>query len=172
MCGRPSSTGSGGSPQAGGSTGSPSATAYSACRRSHGVPHFPDPDSSGQLPKVTAQQLGISTAAFQSAQQACQHLLPTTGGSFQQQFQQCALAGDCPQALVQQALTRQREFAQCMRSHGVPNFPDPRIGPNGAPYFPASQAGLSHAYTHWSQFMSKVNECERAVGASVPVLMG
>ncbi|HEX3931940.1 MAG TPA: hypothetical protein VHW64_14645 [Nocardioides sp.] len=59
-----------------------------------------------------------------------------------------------------------------MRSHGVPNFPDPRIGADGAPYFPASGAGLTHADTHSSQFTSKATECEHVVGASVPVLMG
>ena len=33
----------------------PSAVAYSACIRSHGVPNFPDPDSSGQVPKADPQ---------------------------------------------------------------------------------------------------------------------
>jgi hypothetical protein len=56
----PSSTGSGGS-SAGGSAGSPSAIAYSSCMRSQGVPNYPDPDSSGQLPKGDAQHYGVST---------------------------------------------------------------------------------------------------------------
>ena len=80
----PSPAGSGGSPAAGGSAGSPSAVAYSACMRSHGVPTYPDPNSSGQLPKTDAQLLGVSTSQYQAAQHACQHLLPT-GGSIQQQ---------------------------------------------------------------------------------------
>ena len=49
-----SAAGSGGS-NAGGSSSSPSAVAYSACIRSHGVPTFPDPDSSGQVPKADPQ---------------------------------------------------------------------------------------------------------------------
>jgi len=140
--------------------------------RSHGVPNYPDPDSHGNLTKAGAQQLGVSTSQFQAAQQACQHLLPSTGGSFDEQFRQCVTAGDCPPALVQQALTKQREFARCMRAHGVPNFPDPKIGPNGTPFFPASQAGLSYQYTHSSAFRSKGDECQREVGGSVPVLLG
>ena len=42
-----SSTGHGGSANAAGSTTSASYVAYSACMRSHGVPNYPDPDSSG-----------------------------------------------------------------------------------------------------------------------------
>jgi hypothetical protein len=48
--GSPSSPG--GSPDAGGAANSPSAVGYSHCMRSHGVPNFPDPDSSGTLPKL------------------------------------------------------------------------------------------------------------------------
>jgi hypothetical protein len=51
--------------------------------RSHGVPSYPDPDSSGQLAKTNAQLLGVSATQYQAAQQACRHLLPA-GGSLQQ----------------------------------------------------------------------------------------
>jgi hypothetical protein len=50
--------------------------AYSRCMRSHGVPGFPDADGSGQLPKETAQQLGVSDARLQTAQEACKALWP------------------------------------------------------------------------------------------------
>ena len=55
----------------------------------HGVPNYPDPDSSGQLPKPDAHHLGVSSTQLQATQQACQHLLPNTGrainaGSVQQ----------------------------------------------------------------------------------------
>jgi hypothetical protein len=172
--GRPSSASSGSSPHTGGPSSSPSAVAYSACMRSHGVPNYPDPDSSGQLTKGGAQQFGVSSSQFQTAQRACQDLLPDTGGSFTQQFQQCVQGGVCPQALVQQAMTLMRSFAQCMRSNGVPNFPDPSIGTGGAPFFNASGAGLSHQYTHSAGFSSKVDECSSRVGGStgVPVPMG
>jgi hypothetical protein len=142
--------------------------------RSHGVPAFPDPDSNGQLSKGGAQQFGVSSSQFQAAQQACQDLLPGTGGSFMQQFQQCVQGGVCPQALVQQALTLQRSFAQCMRTHGVPNWPDPTIGPGGAPFFNASGAGLSRQYTHSAAFTSTADQCSSQVGGStgVPVPMG
>lgn len=172
--GSPSSAGSAGSPHAAGSSSSPSAVAFSACMRSHRVPNYPDPDSNGHLTKGGAQQFGVSGSQFQAAQHACQELLPNSGGSFMEQFQECVQGGECPQALVLQALTLMRNLAQCLRSHGVPNWPDPTIDPGGAPFFNASGAGLSHQYTHSAGFTSKVSECQSQVGGStgVPVLMG
>jgi hypothetical protein len=88
------------------------ALAFSRCMRSNGVSNFPDPDSSGAIPKVALQQLSVSSSRFQSAQSACRHLLPNGGnGPSLAQLQQ-----DRTQALT---------FSQCVRAHGVPNFPDP-----------------------------------------------
>jgi hypothetical protein len=170
----PASTASGGSPDAGGTASSLSAVAYSSCMRSHGVPNYPDPGDGGQLPKASAQQLGVSSSRLQVAEQACQQLYPTDGGSFQQLIQECETTGDCPQAVVQRALNVMREYAQCMRSHGVPNFPDPTIDSGGRPFFNVSGAGISHQYTHSPQFAAQDAECERLVGGSggVPVPLG
>ncbi len=164
-----SSAGSGGAPNAGGSSSSPSAVAYSACMRSHGVPNYPDPDSNGQLPKETAQQLGVSPSQFNAAQRACQHLLPNTGstGSFDQQEQQCYTAGNCPPALVQQMLTVGRKFARCMRSHGVSNWPDPTLDSQGRPFFNLSGQGITHSEWHSSQMRAKAQECGRVAGGGL-----
>jgi hypothetical protein len=151
----------------GGSAGSPSAVAYSACMRSHGVPNYPDPDSSGQLPKTDAQLLGVSTSQYQAAQQACQHLLPADG-SLQQQEHQCMQNSECPPALVQQMMTGDMKLARCMRSHGVPNFPDPTNGGSSGPVFNITQAGISDAASHTSQFETKLTECGRMAGANAP----
>src|SRR5580692_6371669 len=130
-----------GSPPATGSSSSSNGSAnsklvaYSQCMRSHGLPSFPDP-AGGVPPKVTAQELGVGSSRLQGAQGACQHLLPATGGSLTaSSLQQCYLAGVCPQALVQQALSAGREFAQCMRSHGAPDWPDPSLDAEGRPLF-------------------------------------
>jgi hypothetical protein len=134
-----SSTGSRGSAKAGGSTTSASYVAYSACMRSHGVPNYPDPDSSGQLPKPDAHHLGVSSSQLQATQQACQHLLPSTGRTINAgSITDCMMADDCPQALVQHLLDEERSFARCMRSHGVPNWPDPTIDSQGRPVFAIS----------------------------------
>ena len=117
----PSSTGAGGSSNAGGPVSSQAASstavAFSHCMRSHGVPDFPDPTSRGGVPKVTPQQVGVSNSRFQVAQRACAQLLQPT------------------QAQVPQIMTGMLKFARCMRSHGVPNWPDPSTDRNGQPVF-------------------------------------
>ena len=87
------------------------ALAFAHCMRSHGVPNYPDPTSTG-LVKESLQQLGVSSSRFRSASSACDHLLPN-GGS-----------GPSP-AQLQQARALALNFSECVRSHGVPNFPDP-----------------------------------------------
>jgi hypothetical protein len=170
----PAATAAGGSLDGHQATSSSSGVVYSNCMRSHGVPDYPDPAGSGQVPKTSAQQLGVSSSQFQAAEQACQHLYPADGGSFQQLIQECVTTGDCPQAVVQQALNVMRDYAQCIRSHGVPNFPDPTIDSEGRPFFNASAAGISHQYTETPQFAAKDAACERLVGGSagVPVPLG
>jgi hypothetical protein len=134
--------------------------------RSHGVSRFPDPDpgSGGGIPKTDPQRLGVSSSQLQAAQQACRPLLPNAGGSLDQQSEQCFLAGNCPQALVQQILTAQRAFAQCMRSHGLPKFPDPSIDSEGRPVFviSISEDGFD---PHSAQYMTKEDECQRLAPA-------
>ncbi len=146
--GSPSSTGSGGSPNAGGSTNSPSAVNASRCIRSHGVPDFPDPTSSGQIPKETAQQLGVSDSVLQAAQRACQDLWPYQAPSQVQQRQQ---------------LTDDLKFAQCMRSHGVPNFPDPTSSDGRVEFvISVSRDGFD---PHSPQILAKAHECQHVLPA-------
>ena len=88
--------------------------AFAGCMRSNGVPNWPDPNSNGVFDKskLSSQQLGASDAKVQAAQHACSHLLPNGGGG--------------PNAAqLQQIRAQGLAFARCVRSHGVPNFPDP-----------------------------------------------
>jgi hypothetical protein len=110
-----------------------SAVAYARCMRSHGVPNFPDPDSHGRfhhLPDINSPQ-------SQAAQNACKDLLPSGGGQW--------TGGGGNLSPQQQA--QLLKFAQCMRAHGIKNFPDPTsqglepgngIDPN-SPQFKAAQ---------------------------------
>jgi hypothetical protein len=104
------------------STNTQKALAYSQCMRSHGVLNFPDPNSSGAIPKISAQQLEVSSTVFQAAQNHCHNLLPN-GGSGPSQTQ------------VQQIMNGMLKFAQCMRAHGVSNWPDPVLDAGGNPEF-------------------------------------
>jgi hypothetical protein len=133
--------------------------------RSHGVPNYPDPDSSGQLPKPDAHHLGVSNSQLQAAQQACQHLLPNAGGAINAgSVQQCMLAEDCPRPLVQQVLDEERRFARCMRSHGVPDWPDPISDSHGRPVFAISIS--KDGFNPYSQpIWAKGNQCSHLMPA-------
>jgi hypothetical protein len=117
--GSPSSTGSGGSPHAGASSsGSTSARllAFTHCMRSHGVRQFPDPPpGANDIKFPDARMLHVSSSQFQSATDACRHLLPPGVG------------GWYPRSQIRHVLSAMRRFAQCMRSHGISNWPDPVV---------------------------------------------
>jgi hypothetical protein len=97
--------------QLGSTTPQTGALAFAHCMRSHGVPNYPDPTSTG-LVKESPQQLEVSSSQFQSASRECNHLLPN-GGS-----------GPSP-ARVQRVKALSLEFSQCVRRHGLRSFPDP-----------------------------------------------
>ena len=97
--------------QLGSTTPQTGALAFARCMRSHGVPNYPDPTSTG-LVKESPQQLGVSSSQFQSASSKCDHLLPNGGSR------------PSP-ARVQRVKALSLEFSQCVRRHGVRNFPDP-----------------------------------------------
>jgi hypothetical protein len=94
------------------------ALAYAKCMRSHGAPGWPDPNNQGQFLKTAADRAKFSAPA--SAYQACAHLLPDHGQITPAQQHQVTLLA--------------LKFAACMRSHGIPNFPDP-VG-NGFEFLP------------------------------------
>jgi hypothetical protein len=148
-----------------GNSASASAVAYSACMRSHGVPEYPDPGSNGNLPKGNAQDFGVSDSQYQTAERACQYLLPNSDRSFAASLTQCLETGDCPPALVQRALTEGRKLAHCMRNDGAPNWPDPTIDSMGRPSFQVTAAGISIASTRSPQMLSKIGHCENEIGA-------
>jgi hypothetical protein len=131
-CSSQSSTGPGATSNGGGSTLTQKALAFSQCVRADGVPNWPDPAGS-QVPKETAQQLGVSDSRLQAALNACQHLLPNTGN-----------IDDNPAAL-HQWWSVMLQFAQCMHSQGVQNWPDPSPYPPDTvrPTFNLHAAGIA-----------------------------
>jgi hypothetical protein len=79
---------------------------YAQCMRDHGV-DMPDPDPNGGL----SIQIGAGDKAkFGAAQEACKSMLPN---------------GGVPPTPSAEDLEKARQFAQCMRDHGVTDFPDP-----------------------------------------------
>ncbi len=120
--------------------------AYAQCMRSHGVPTFPDPDSSGRIPKtqvVNARK--DNPSRFDSADTACRHLAPNGGN------------GETP-AQIAQDWRQFRQFTQCMRRRGVPNWPDPtnRSATDRRPMFDITAVGL---FPVSSQIRAKAQQC-------------
>jgi hypothetical protein len=99
-------------------TGAAGLLAYSECMRAHGVPDFPDPvGNSLQIKSGQGSDLDPNSPKMQTAQKACQSLAPGGGDN----------GGTVSAAQQAQAL----KFSACMRSHGVPNFPDPTFTDGG-----------------------------------------
>lgn len=135
---------------------------YAPCMRSNGVPTYPDPDSNGNVRKGDARAFGVSSSQYQAAEQECQHLLPNAGAT---SLTQCLMTGDCPRSVVQPALEEGRKFAECMRSRGVPNWPDPTVDSTGRPSFQVTKAGITIDATRSPQMLSKIGACQRQPGA-------
>ena len=96
------------------STSRTTAVAYAYCMRTHGVASWPDPTSSGTFDKsaLTPQHLNIAESQIEAAQRSCRKLLP-------------AGLGTPTSSQVQRYRHYQLLYAACMRTHGVPNMPDP-----------------------------------------------
>lgn len=87
--------------------------AFASCMRSHGLSGYPDPriTSSAHQWRVTISpgDTHPGSPAYQTAQDACRRLLP---------------AGGAPAPARGAEQQQDLAFADCMRSHGVPDFPD------------------------------------------------
>jgi hypothetical protein len=106
-----------------GSSSTDSTLTFSKCMRANGVPNFPDLKNNGMQIEATGQTISVNgvsvnASAFLAARAKCDRYRPHTQAS---------------QAQTAQQTRRGLEFARCMRSHGVPNFPDPKVvtGANG-----------------------------------------
>jgi len=150
--GSPSSARPGGTSNAGASA-DPQLVAFAQCVRSHGVPDFPDPQPGTSNEKFpTAQQLGVSGSRLSAAENACQHLLPAGVGD---RFSP---------AEVQLLLPGMRAFSQCMRSHGVPDWPDPAVDSEGRPEFPLSGVpGHDRDYWRSARITAVIGECNHVM---------
>jgi len=78
--------------------------------RSHGLPNFPDPNANGS---ITFNGVNPESPAFRQAQTACRKCMRNGGRP-----------NPAQQAAAQAAALK---FSACMRSHGVPKFPDPQF---------------------------------------------
>ena len=155
-CGSNASSGSGASSTDGASnTGSSAATKLTAqekavkfaeCMRANGVPHFPDPDPKGE----TNFGVDVTREVWLQAIDACKALKP-------------------PGALSSKRTPKQQSaslrFAQCVRDHGVKDFPDPV---NGEPLIDTTKIPSSNKPGGMTVLNAATNTCgtilKRAAG--------
>jgi hypothetical protein len=119
------------------------ALSYAQCMRSHGIQNFPDPtvqDNAHTKGVGFSMPSGVDTSSpqFKSAAKTCRK---QTG------------FGVINPAVLQAAMANGLKFSECMRSHGITNYPDPvqhatniQIGPGpdsgidtNSPRFKAAQ---------------------------------
>jgi hypothetical protein len=85
------------------------AVKFAECMRANGVPHFPDPDTKGAI----NFGVDVTVEVWRKAVDACKALKP-------------------PGALSSKRTPKEQaaslRFAQCVRDHGVKDFPDPVNG--------------------------------------------
>jgi hypothetical protein len=118
-CGGGGSSSNGQRTPAGRSTGpaDDQAVKYAQCMRENGVANFPDPVNGNLVLRQGAGAPDPNSPEFQSAQQACKSQAPAGA--------QSGPAGDPG------AEARIHKFAKCMRKHGIPDFPDPKVSGGG-----------------------------------------
>ena len=112
---------------------------YGNCMRSHGITNFPEPGSQGQ--PQSGPPLDLGSPQFLAAEKACARY--GAGGVN-------TAPGVSPQ--VMQALLK---YVACMRSHGVPDMPDPNS--NGTLTLPTGGAVSASS----PQFQSAQKACQK-----------
>jgi hypothetical protein len=123
--------------------------------RSHGVANFPDPQISHNG-NSTSVKIAIPAGSnfkgnpkLRSADQACRKLLPNAGNQVN------------PPTLTPAQQAQYLKAAACIRSHGVPNFPDPTFSGGGV--------HLAHQGLNESSpaFKAAVQACESLIPGGV-----
>ena len=115
--------------------------------RAQGDANFPDPNSQGKFILNNPS----SSPAYGSANKVCAHLLP--GGTESQEQQQ-------------QEVAKFLKFAQCMRAHGEPSFPDPSVSSDGG----VTLGNLAGLDPNSPQFRSAESACRSFLPAGFPGL--
>jgi hypothetical protein len=121
------------------------AVKFSECIRAHGVPHFPDPDAKGDY----VFGIDVTPAVWQKAVDACKALEPPG-----------ALSGKRSPKQQSAALT----FADCIREHGVKDFPDPV---NGDPLVDTTKIPSTDAPGGMTILNAAMRKCRPLLGLAV-----
>jgi hypothetical protein len=121
------------------------AVKFAECIRTHGVPHFPDPDAKGDF----VFGIDVTPAVWQKAVDACKDLQPPGALSGKRSPKQ------------QKASLR---FAACIRENGVKDFPDPV---NGDPLVDTTHIPSSNRPGGMTVLNAAMQKCRPLLGLAV-----
>jgi hypothetical protein len=126
---------------------------YIDCMRTHGEPNMPEPSFSGKHININinaSSGVNPNSSQFTAASNACKHLLPK---------------GGVPKGITITSADQADYLkgAACMRSHGVPNFPDPTFQNNGVEFNTQSSINANSP-----QYKSALATCEKLIPAGLP----
>lgn len=146
-----SSSGSGGDTPESGETSAATQqkmVKFAQCMRTHGEPEFPEPSEGGiRIQNHNGHGPNPESAQFQAAEKACKQYAPVRQAPSPAQ-----------QAKIQEQALK---FSACMRSHGVPNFPDPKFSTSGGSVRLQVKAGGAGAINPSSpQFQAAAKACQ------------
>ncbi|MGV0806457.1 hypothetical protein [Mycolicibacterium setense] len=127
------------------------AVKYSECMRANGVADFPNPNAEGQFPYGG---ISVSKATWQDAVDACASLEPS------------AWPADAGRTPAQQDAAL--KFAQCVREHGVPDFPDPATA--GDPLIDTSKMRGDVSADSIPELKPAMAACDSFFTAALPAL--
>jgi hypothetical protein len=147
----PAGTGRGGNSANNAAANAQKAVKFAECMRSNGVSEFPDPSASDSFTidgVVNGSSLNPNAPAFKQALSACRGLEPAgfTGSKRSAQQDQAAL-----------------EFAQCIRAHGVKDFPDPA---NGQPLVDTNRIPSASTESGMSILNAAMQKCRDVAAAA------
>jgi hypothetical protein len=128
--------------------------AYVSCMRTHGEPSMPEVTIDGNSVHLSGSPgsgFDPNTPQFKAANNACEHLIPRKGG----------VTGGNTITPAEQA--DYLKAVACMRSHGIPNFPDPTFQNNEVEFNTPTPID-----TNSSQYKSALATCQKLIPAGLP----
>ncbi len=121
---------------------------FSQCMRTHGEPEFPEPNEGHiEIHSQNGRGPNPESPRFQAAEKACKQYAPVRQAPSPAQ-----------QAKIQEQALK---FSECMRHHGVPNFPTPEFPSGGHVVRMRVKAGKSSGIEPSSpQFQAAQKACQ------------
>jgi hypothetical protein len=121
---------------------------FAQCMRTHGEPEFPEPVEGGiRIHNHNGHGPNPESPQFQAAEKACSKYAPAK-----------VAPSPAQQAKMQEQALK---FSECMRSHGVPNFPDPKFSSSGGGVRVTLEIGKSGGINPGSpQFQAAQKACQ------------